>query len=373
MLGLKFGHVAIIFGVLGIAFLYVVTVLSQPIQIEDFTELEHYEGEVVSVEGTILNSYTTSNGEQYYTLYKNEDLLDVIIENNKNVDKNAQVNSIVSVTGEVQKNYRGEYELVGTDGKSLKVVGQCNPPDLNWTNVEFFNNTYVQTAGTVIDIEDYYGDKQKLKLKSSSDTMSVIVLDPTGILGIGDNIEIKGIIRQMPAEYRLYIYSSSAITITGHWDLESVSLFDLTSAPEKYLEFPINVQGVVRYEPWTNPTYSFYLSDSAVDSEISIRVDLSELPEGMELHKGDSVALVAYTAFDKALLRYYLTPIAIEVTQRHGEWQLGLDELAASPVEYERAELNLSGYIDSSGNDYFVCNRARLENSSISLSLAINQ
>jgi hypothetical protein len=364
---LKFGHTAVIFGVCGIALLYVVTVLSHPLTVSNFDDIDQYEGQTVSVEGAVINHYITNQGELVYTLYNNNDLLNIIVESSLNDLQIAGINSILQVTGDVQKNYRGEYEIIVTDNKNMQVIGHYEPVKLNWTKFENYNNTYVQTHGTIISLEDYYGNKQKLTLKNCSDKIDAVISDTSVDIDIGAQIEINGIISRSRETYRLYVYNSKTIVVTGHWKLDSIGMAELSDEPEKYTEFPVRIKGFVRYEPSTIPAYSFYLSDLATDPSISIRVDLYEFPGDVIVHKGDTVALVGYTAFDRAMLRYYLIPITLNVTSSYGEWQLSIEELVESPYEYEGALLNLSGYLHCVEDNFYLCNRAIYENCSITL------
>jgi hypothetical protein len=372
MLGIKFGHMAVTFGILGIALLYVVTVLSQPVHIQNLALIANHEGEVVSVEGTILDRGITSSGDLYYTIYNAKSQLDVIIEDNTDPNNMNQINSIIKITGEVQKNYRGEYELVVTDSRSLEILGTYNPPELNWTEVEPYNNSYVKLHGTVIGLEDHYGNKQRAVIQNGNERLTCIIMDPNPDLIIGNIIEANGLIGKISREYRFYVHNIDSISIIGYWQLESVKLARLADAPEKHLSFPATVQGIVRYEPYSVPAYSFYLTDSATDPQVSIKVDLSELNELPELHKGDLVSMVAYSAFDNADARYYLVPVACDILQTHGKWQVDIDELMESPFEFERAQLNLSGYLHAIDDLYYLTDRAVYDNCSIFLDVQMD-
>jgi hypothetical protein len=367
MLKLKFGHIAMIFGGTGIALLYVVTVLSQPVQIANFDELSHHEGQQVSVEGTVLSYKTTETDELIITVYNEQKTLDIFLENNVDKQKKLQINTMISATGEVQLNYRGKYELVVTDNKNMNIIGEYRPPDLNLTYPEIHNNSYVAMSGTVLGLEDYYGDALKLLVRNGSARMEIIAYDPPSSLSIGDNIEADGIIRNTLAGFRLYSYSSDAIVKTGRWEFESTGLQELSANPESYLDFPVNIQCFVRVEPYTQPAYSFYISDSPVDSELKLRVELSELNEPLELHKGDTISMLTYTAFDTSTLRYFLTPVGLELIDNRGAWQVSIDELAENAFEYERALLNISGYLHYTDNNYMITDRNVLGNSSVYL------
>ena len=87
----------------------------------------------------------------------------------------------------------------------------------------------------------------------------------------------------------------------------------------------------------------------------------------MELHKGDSVSMLTYTVFDTATLRYYLTPVGIDLINSGGVWQVSINELAENAYEYERAHLNLSGYLHYMNNNYTLTDRAVFKNSSVYL------
>ena len=139
------------------------------------------------------------------------------------------------------------------------------------------------------------------------------------------------------------------------------------SEPERCLDFPAFLTGVVRYEPYSNPAYSFYLSDSAIDSSISLKVDLNGLAEKPVLHKGDTVSMLACTRYDLSTMRYVLEPVDLEIVRSYGTWCISLDELAENIIEYERAQINLTAYLYRTDSDYVLGNRAVLENCSVML------
>lgn len=368
---LSFGQFAIVFGVCGIALLYVVTVLSEPVLVHDFKELENLEGETVSVEGTVLCYQITGNGELYYTIYNDKKVVDIVIENNMNVQDITEINFILKVTGEVQKNYRGDIEIVVTEISNIQVLGKDDPDPLTWTDFSESNETYIKAEGTVIGTGEYY-NYQKLLLQNNSNKIEVILTHPSSNIGVGDIIELNGIIKKSKDDYRMYVYSPEAVKVTGFWQVSSIGLDQLIEAPEKYLDFPINVQGYVRYEPWTNPAYSFYLSDNNINSEVSLRVDLSDMDSSLNLHKGDIVNIISYTVFDENSMRFLLKPMSIEIKDRYGTWETDIDDLAENVIDYERALLNLTGYLYSTDNNFYLGNRAVKDNCTVLLKIVPN-
>jgi hypothetical protein len=373
MLRIKFGHVAMIFGVLGIALLYVVTVLSQPVMVSNFSTLDEFEGEVVSVEGTVLSHRSVSVTETSITLYNSQQTLEVVTEFDTQDDHdNTRVNTILRATGEVQKKFNGEYQLVVLDPTNLVSVGIYEPPLMSLDEPGNDNNSYVTVTGTVTHIEDYYGDKQKITLRNGSGALDAILPSPVTSLKIGNNIEASGILRSTD-KYRLYIYTSEVIRVMGQWHIPTVGLEDLMGEPERCTDFPTYLQGVVRYEPYSDPAYSFLLSNSALDSSISIKVDLSGLQRTVTLHKGDIVSMLTYSAYDPATLRYILIPVELHVLSSGETWQVTMDELAENSIEYERASLNLTGYLYMDNNSLFMGNRAIMDNCSYLLKIAVDE
>lgn len=373
MLRIKFGHFAMIFGVLGIALLYVVTVLSQPVLVSDFSNLEDFEGEVVSVEGTVLFQHLISDQETVITLYNNRQTLELVTEFGTGHYDNTRVNTILRATGEVQKKFNGEYQLVVLDPTNLVTAGTFEPPSVSWSDQKEHNNSYIAVAGTITHLEDYFGDKQRLTLRNGSESLDVILLTPGISLKIGNNIEASGILRGTDGDYRLYIYTSDVIRVTGQWHITTIGLEDLMSEPERCTDFPTYLQGVVRYEPYSDPAYSFYLSNSALDSSISLRVELSGFDQQLTLHKGDIVTMLTYTIYDPATLRYELNPVEMQVIGSCEDWQVTIDELSENQIEYERASLNLTGYLYMDNNSYFLGNRAVMDNCSYLLKVVLEE
>jgi hypothetical protein len=340
-------------------------------QLTDINELENLDGEIVSVEGTLLDTYITDNNELICTLYCSKKTVDVIVENNKIIDNDLKINSKISVAGKVQKNYRNEYDIVVTDSKNLKSVGQSDPPEIDWENIDFYNNSYIQTYGTVIGIEDYYGNNQKILIKNTSTKIEGILETTPFDIKIGSNIKVCGILKLSNYGNRIYIYNPLAVEVMGSWNIETHNLDDLVSEPEKFIDYPVYLQGFVKYEPYSNPAFSFNLAEQKENSRFNIWVDLKEVQKEVELHKGDSVSLLANTAYDESSMKYYLVPKTIEVIESHGGWNKDLLDIVENSYEYERAGLNLTGYLLKDENEYYLCDRSNIENTSIKLQLKI--
>jgi len=370
MVNLKFGHIAIIFGVTGIALLYVVTALSQPVLIADYNELENHEGEVVSVEGAILSYKYTDTGELVFTIYGNKQVMDIVVENHRQTSKNLDINSVISATGEVQMDFNKNYEIVVIDEKNIEVIGKYEPVLMDINFPEFYNNTYIKTAGTISSLEKYYGDSTRLTLRNGTSCIESILYGTSSGLNIGDNIEVQGIARKCSSSLRVYIYSANALSVTGHWEFETVGLLELGNNPESYMDFPVAVSGFVRTEPYFQPAYSLYLTDNPYDSGLSLRVELVEIDETYVLHKGDFLSMLTYTCYDPETLRFYLMPVTLDIIERNDIDIVTITELSENYLKYERALINLTGYIHSTSDGFILTDRGVLNNSSIILPLS---
>ena len=113
---MKLKYFSIIFSVAGIAILYFISTLTQPVVIE-LCEIPEYEGKQVTTEGIVTNHYSTKHGSQLITIEDNNATATVFVEGETNVEYGDKIR----VTGEVQK-YNNEWEIIANDERSVSIL-----------------------------------------------------------------------------------------------------------------------------------------------------------------------------------------------------------------------------------------------------------
>jgi len=113
---MKLKHFSIIFSIVGIACLYFLSTLSQPISIE-LKNISKYEDKNVIVEGIVTEYYLTSFGSQIITIESDNASTIVFLEGKADVEYGDKIQA----TGKVQK-YKGDWEIVVDNVDFVKVI-----------------------------------------------------------------------------------------------------------------------------------------------------------------------------------------------------------------------------------------------------------
>ena len=113
---MKLKHFSLIFSVIGIACLYFLSTLSQPVVIE-LKDVSKYEDKNVIVEGIVTEYYLTSFGSQIITIENDNASTTVFVEGETEVEYGDKI----QVTGQVQK-YKGDWEIVVDNVDFVKII-----------------------------------------------------------------------------------------------------------------------------------------------------------------------------------------------------------------------------------------------------------
>ncbi len=113
---MKIKHFSLIFSIAGIACLYFLSTLSQPILIE-LKDVPKYEDKSVIVEGIVTEYYLTSFGSHIITIESENASTIVFLEGMAEVEYGDKIQA----TGKVQK-YKGDWEIVVDNIDFVKVI-----------------------------------------------------------------------------------------------------------------------------------------------------------------------------------------------------------------------------------------------------------
>lgn len=178
-----------LFAVIGIAFLYLVSLVSQPEHVA-LNNVKNSEGKNVTVKGIVVEKYQTKNGNTIMNLRDDNITVSVFVK--KIVD--AEPGDEIRVTGSVQK-YRDEYEIVASEIEILK-KGDENHIELNQLklNPEKYRGANINITGFAVSIkhnEFHLSDNiSKIKVKITKsvslpvENQSIFV---KGVMGYDEN------------------------------------------------------------------------------------------------------------------------------------------------------------------------------------------
>ena len=122
-------HILIVFSLIGIVGLYGLTLLWQP-SLVALSDLQHYEGNTVIVEGLVLAYHSTKYGNQIIEIRD--------VNNTSNGYKTTifcetetlvEYGDIIQASGTVQK-YEGDWEIIIDNERSINIITK-------WTNISF--------------------------------------------------------------------------------------------------------------------------------------------------------------------------------------------------------------------------------------------
>lgn len=151
---MKLKHFSLIFSVIGIACLYFLSTLSQPILIE-LKDVPKYEDKSVIVEGIVTEHHLTNYGSQIITIESDNASTTVFVEGETEIEYGDKI----QVTGKVQK-YKGDWEIVVDNVDFVKIIQK-------WQNIsiplwqlsaspEKYEGLNVNVTGYVDTIYDTY-------------------------------------------------------------------------------------------------------------------------------------------------------------------------------------------------------------------------
>ena len=158
---MKLKHFSLIFSIIGIACLYFLSTLSQPILIE-LKDVPKYEDKSVVVEGIVTENYLTSFGSQIITIESNNASTIVFLEGKVDVEYGDKIQA----TGKVQK-YKGDWEIVVDTVDFVKVIQKwqnISMPlwqlSLSPTKYEGLNVNVTGYVDTIYDTYFYLNDPE---------------------------------------------------------------------------------------------------------------------------------------------------------------------------------------------------------------------
>jgi len=166
-------HIIVCLSVLGIIFLYFLSIVSQPVAIQ-LNEIPKYEGKQVVVEGMVVNYYLTNYGGQIIEIEDTEDKessfkTTVFSEEEKPIEAGDRI----QVIGKVQK-YQGSWEIVVNNRQFITILEKWQNISIPLWELARNPDRYV---GTNINVSGFigkiYGDY--FYLVDSEDEYSIIV------------------------------------------------------------------------------------------------------------------------------------------------------------------------------------------------------
>jgi hypothetical protein len=151
---MKLKHFSLIFSIVGIACLYFLSTLSQPILIE-LKDVPKYEDKSVVVEGIVTENYLTSFGSQIITIESDNASSIVFLEGKVDVEYGDKIQA----TGKVQK-YKGDWEIVVDNVDFVKVIQKWQNISMPLWQLSSFPTKYeglnVNVTGYVDTMYDTY-------------------------------------------------------------------------------------------------------------------------------------------------------------------------------------------------------------------------
>lgn len=115
-LKLELKHFSIIIAIAGIAFLYILSTLSQPINI-DLNKVPKYEGKKIITTGRVVDYYQTKHGTQIITIKEQNVTAKIYLEGRVKVE----YGDLVQASGTVEK-YNNEWEIVVNNEKQVDII-----------------------------------------------------------------------------------------------------------------------------------------------------------------------------------------------------------------------------------------------------------
>ena len=143
---------SLLISVIGILVLYYLSLLSQP-NLINIDQVEQFEGNLVSIKGTITATKTISQNNQAITIMDNTSTLPVFIDDIVEV----QIGDQVKVTGTIQK-YNDEWQLVSDLPDSVIILSSWKNHSINLTEIAQNPTKYIDQNVNVTGYVDIVFD-----------------------------------------------------------------------------------------------------------------------------------------------------------------------------------------------------------------------
>jgi len=177
------------FAVVGIIFLWLVSVVSQPEHVA-LNDVKNSEGKNVTVKGIVVEKYQTKNGNTIMNLRDDNITVSVFVK--KVVD--AEPGDEIRVTGSVQK-YRDEYEIVASE---IEILKKWDEKHIEWNhlklNPEKYKGANINITGFAVSIkhnEFYLSDNiSRIKVRITKSTVFPVEnqkIFVKGVMGYDEN------------------------------------------------------------------------------------------------------------------------------------------------------------------------------------------
>lgn len=287
----KVEHFAIIFLIFGIIVLYFLSLASKPAYVEDYSDLDKYEGKAVILKGIVLDYDTTTYGETILTVLEPKDLestLKIVIESGSG---NFSIGDIIRAKGTVLRISEDMLELVVINRKDIETVGRWHHHRLSIPELAHRLEHHPQEfLHLPVELTGYlkYEPRQpitnlRMTEHPNEGFYSVKVEIPKSEQNIGElhkgdlvSINVSIIYNENNFEYKLVLKNLTLLESYGEW---LVSFEELMSAPFIFEGTKINISGYVYdYEPFYN--YIIILetpSEQRSQTNASLWVDISGL------------------------------------------------------------------------------------------------
>lgn len=192
---------------------------------------------------------------------------------------------------------------------------QTKPKEISISEVENYEGKYVIVEGVVTDV---YTMKTKSKLytiREDNSTVLVFVEKISKDIEIGDKIKVEGKVQKYQDDFEIVVLSDKSIEILEHWDEKNLTLQQLASRPENYIETNINITGYAIYVSCYESNTTFYLTDNLTEGKNSLKVICNSTNSTVQnIIEEDFVCVKGKFVYDEYSLRY-----VVEVEEKeHG-------------------------------------------------------
>jgi hypothetical protein len=318
---LKIEHFAIIFLTLGIIVLYLLSIGSDPIFVENYSELDKYEGKIVITKGIVIDHDTTSRGETVLTLLEPQDLestLKIFIES---CSRDFTVGDVVQVKGSILRINDNFLELIVINEKDIKVTGHWYNYRLSIPELAHrLEQNPMEFKYLPVEVTGYIKYEPRMPLTSlrltehPTDGIYSVKVEissfeqPEAELHKGDLVSIKVSMEynENNFEYKLISKNLTLLESYGDW---SISLSELTEAPFVFEGAKLNISGYIfEYKNYYN--YIVILDTPTAwrsSANSSIWVDITGLNlTGVSLQEDYYVSISGILYYDPQYLDYAL-------------------------------------------------------------------
>lgn len=337
-----FNSVVLLTALMSVLGMGVISQAYQPPYVSDFSDMSHYSGSRVILEGTVLSLDEVGGGASIRLLGKDASSLLVTVDDWHRDDIN--ISDIIEAEASVTADGRwAEGHIHSSDDVTLIKRNTSRRVQLSRFNGS--SGELVTVRGLVHSLAyGYFGKLRGFNLEEGKRVIMVNCMGFETTARPGQIVDVMGVFDNDSSS--MDTFSPECVVIINSTYMAPVNIDNLLSDPQKWVGRDVTLTG------YTTSGYGSYNYICRLPTLSGPTIKVKFFGD-MDLNRGDTIRL-AYFRMSYNVERgyYYLAQGAaseVSIIKPHGVWNLTLEELMADVISFKGSTVNVTGNYWGSG------------------------